>query len=252
MDTRVRMYLAELFGTFVLVVVAAGAVCSAYLPETAQSPRYYSVGGVTVAAALADGFALAVAVSFTSYLSPGCCNPAVTLALFITRKLDRGPTIGLILMQLLGSFLAGLAIRSLYSDVVLVDARMGAPHLRALADAGNVTLASIGVGILLEALFTFVVTMAAFATLIDKRAPRLGGLGIGMAQVAVVLFGFHLTGGSANPARWFGPAMWQLSVGPLGAMRPLSGHAVYWAGPIIGAMAAAVLYVAVILPPERK
>ena len=250
MDSRLRMYLTELFGTFVLVVVGAGALCAAFLPE---QRAYYSVGGITLAAALADGFALAVAVSFTSYLSPGCCNPAITLALFVMRKLDRGPMLGLIFMQLLGSFLAGLTLRSLFAETVLIDARMGSPHLKALLSAsGAVTLPGLATGVFLEALFTFVVTLAAFATLIDRRAPRMGAVGLGMAQVAVVLFGFHLTGGAANPARWFGPAVWQLSLSSLQVNRPLGDHVVYWVGPTLGALAAAVLYVLLILPAEKK
>jgi glycerol uptake facilitator-like aquaporin len=129
---------------------------------------------------------------------------------------------------------------------------MGTPHLKALLADGRITLSGLVSGVLLEALFTFIVTLAAFATLIDKRAPRLGGFGMGLAQVAVVLFGFHLTGGAANPARWFGPAMWQLSLGSLGTARPLGDHVVYWVGPILGALGAAVLYVLLILPPEKK
>jgi aquaporin Z len=249
MDLKLRMYLAELFGTFILVVLGAGALCAAFLPE---QHFYYTAGGITVAAALADGFALAVAVSFTSYLSPGCCNPAITLALFVMRKLDLRPTLGLIAAQLLGSFLAGLALRSLFSEGVLADARMGSPYLKGLLPThGGITLGALALGVLLEALFTFVVTLAAFATLIDKRAPRVGGLGLGMAQVAVVLFGFHLTGGAANPARWFGPAVWQLSVSAQGGPA-LGDHVVYWVGPVLGALAAAVLYVLLILPPQKK
>src|SRR3954452_17945268 len=166
MDVKLRTYLAETFGTFVLVAVGAGAVCSAYLPE--QAARFYSFHGLTLTAALADGFALAVAVSFTSYLSPGCCNPAITLALFVTRKLDLRPTLGLLLAQLTGSVLAGFLLRGLYVNDVLASARMGAPHLGAISDS----LGGISLGILLEAPFAFVVTTAAFATLIDKRAPR--------------------------------------------------------------------------------
>jgi glycerol uptake facilitator-like aquaporin len=249
MDLKPRMYLAELFGTFLFVVVGAGALCSAFLPRLA-SPSSGAVLPLT--AALADGLALAVAVSFTSYLSPGCCNPAITLALFVMRKLDRGPTLGLILTQLAGSFLAGLALRSLFKEDVLASAHLGTPHLRALLDEGHVTLGSLATGVLVEVLCTIVVTTAAFATLIDRRAPRLGGFGLGLAQVAVVLFAYHLTGGAANPARWFGPALWQLSVSDLATGRPLGDHAVYWVGPILGALAAAVLYVQLILPPEKK
>lgn len=248
MDVKFRTYLAETFGTFVLVALGAGAVCSAHLRADApEAERFFGTNSLALAAALADGFALAVAVSFTSYLSPGCCNPAVTLALFITRKLDLRPTLGLVASQLVGSVLGGLLVRSLYATPVLVAAQMGAPHL----SSADPSLTAVGVGLALEALFAFVVTMAAFATVFDKRAPRVGGLGVGLAQTAVVLFGYYLTGGSANPARWFGPALWRLSV-DVGAARPLAGHAAYWAGPVLGAMAAAVLYTTAILPGERK
>jgi glycerol uptake facilitator-like aquaporin len=74
-----------------------------------------------------------------------------------------------------------------------------------------------------------------------------------MAQIAIVLFGFHLTGGCANPARWFGSAIWQLSLssGPA-TVRPMADHLVYWVGPIVGALAGGVFYTAVILPPEKR
>src|SRR5262249_59800889 len=111
MDVKLPSFLAETFGPFVVVVVAAGAVCSAFLPEPDPGTvRLYNVSWLSVAAALSEGFALAVAVSFTSYLSPGCCNPAITLALFITRKLDLRPTLTLIGAQLTGSVMAGLLI----------------------------------------------------------------------------------------------------------------------------------------------
>jgi glycerol uptake facilitator-like aquaporin len=251
MDARLRMYLAELLGTFLFVLIAAGAVCSSYLP--AADPRYYTVGGLTLAAALAEGFALAVAVSATCWLSVGCCNPAITLALFVSRRIDGGRAFLLILVQLTGAFLAGLALRGLFSDGVLIDARMGAPHLKALLGPDQaITLAGLAAGVGVEFLLTFFLTVAAFVTLLDPRAPRLGGFGLGLAQVAVVLFGFHLTGGAANPARWFGPAVWQLSLGMPQAVRPLGDHPVYWVGPIFGALAGGVFYSLVLLPDAKK
>jgi MIP family channel proteins len=247
MDTRVRMYLAELIGTFIVVLIAAGALCSSELP--AADPRYYTVGGVTLAAALSYGFALAVAVSATCWLSVGCCNPAITIALFVLRKIDFGRAVLLVAVQMLGAILAGLALRGLYSDTTLEYARMGTPHLGALV--GKDTLASLLAGIAVEFLLTFVLTVAAFATLLDRRAPRVGGIGLGLAQVAIVLFGFHLTGGCANPARYFGPALMQLTLVELQSARPLGEHTVYWVGPIFGALAGSVFYTLVLLPEEK-
>jgi glycerol uptake facilitator-like aquaporin len=250
MDTRLRMYLAELFGTFVVVLIGAGTICASYLP--AADPRFYTVGGITLAAALAEGFALAIAVSATCYLSIGCCNPAITLALFVTRKLDGGRTFLLIAMQLLGAFLAGLTLRGLFDDSLLVEARMGSPHLKALlGPGGTINLNNIAAGAGVEFLLTFILTIAAFTTLIDRRAPRMGGLGLGLAQVCIVLFGFHLTGGAANPARYFGTAVWQLTLSMPPDIRPMGDHPVYWVGPIFGALAGSVFYTLVLMPEGR-
>jgi len=66
-----------------------------------------------------------------------------------------------------------------------------------------------------------------------------------------VLFGYRFTGGSANPARWFGPALWEATVH--GAAKPhwLAESVIYVGGPVLGALLAAVLYVNLILPPEK-
>jgi glycerol uptake facilitator-like aquaporin len=94
-------------------------------------------------------------------------------------------------------------------------------------------------------------TFAIFGTIIDRRAPRLGGFGAGLAQAAIVLIGFHLTGGAANPARWFGPAVWEYTVVPL-KETTFADHPVYWMGPILGALIAGGVYVRLILPEEKE
>ena len=68
-----------------------------------------------------------------------------------------------------------------------------------------------------------------------------------MAQAAVILFGFHLTGGCANPARWFGTAVWRATVPPEGT-RIWADHPVYWAGPILGALVAGLVYRSLLTP----
>jgi glycerol uptake facilitator-like aquaporin len=250
MESRLRTYLAELFGTFLVVLLGAGTICGSYLP--ANDPRYYTAGGVTLAAALAYGIALAIAVTASFQLSPGCCNPAITLALFVNRRLDLARMAGLIAAQLVGAFLGGLAIRALFDDNVLIEARMGSPHLKALLGQNDaLTLGALTAGVGVEFVLTLFVALAAFVTLFDRRAPKLGGFGLGLAQIAAVLFGFHLTGGSANPAVWFGPAIWQLSLSIPPSSRPLGDHAVYWLGPILGALAASVFYTLVVMPEKH-
>ncbi len=256
MQQHLRMCLAELFGTFMLVLFAAGTICASFLPiDTRTGQAIGQMGGPALAAALASGCALAVVLTATFHLSQGCLNPAVTLALWVLKRLEGGRATLLIAMQMLGAVLAGLALRGLFGEEVLGEARMGTPHLtRALLPAeGVVGLGSLVTGSLLELAFTFLLMVAVFASLFDRRAPKLGGALVGMAQVAIVLFGYHLTGGCANPARWFGSAVWQLTLasGPATA-RPLADHLVYWVGPIVGALAGGIFYTAAVLPEEKK
>jgi aquaporin Z len=244
MDNRFRPYFAELLGTFVLVFVGAGTVCAGYLTT---EPRL----GVT-AMALAEGFALAVALTAAYHVSTCCFNPAITLMHWVFKRLDGRRTVGLIAVQLLGATLAGLAVRVTFVEPVLRESRLGTPHLEAFRNNDKVEMGSLISGVGVEAFFTFLVTLAVFATLIDRRGPRLGGVLVGLAQAAVVLFGFRLTGGAANPARWFGPALWQLTVPELATQHPLADHAVYWAGPIVGALLGGFVYSAVFLPSEAR
>jgi len=245
MDGKLRPYLAELLGTFVLVFVGAGTLCSTYRTET--GPPW-----LAIAVALAEGCALAVALTFSTLDGPGgCLNPAFTLMLWVCKRLEAGRAVASIAAQLAGASLAGLAVRQVFSDSVLTSARLGTPHLKAFLDAdGGVPVSGLFAGVGLEAAFTAIVAFAVFATLIDPRRPRQGGLGVGIAQIAVVLCGYNLTGGCANPARWFGTAIWQPTL-PALSSGAFADHTVYWVGPIIGALVGGILYTSAILPPER-
>lgn len=244
MDEKLRGYLAELLGTFVLVLFSAGAVCAYHLPWTYP----VEVAGIAMAA----GFTLAVLLTATFQVSRGCLNPAVTLILWVFKRLDGRAAAIMIGLQLLGALLAGLALRALFRDDVLAAARLGTPHLQALLTTeGTITLGGLLAGVILELVFTALLMVAIFAALFDPRAPRLGGLLPGLAQTAIVVVGYHLTGGCANPARWLGTMIWEYTLSPLPSPGPAADHLVYWAGPIVGAFVGAFLYSAVILPPEK-
>ncbi len=245
MDARTRLYVTELLGTFALVFVGAGTVCAYHLPNDPR-PEVSDV-------ALAEGCALAVLLTVSIHVSSGCLNPAVTLMFWVFKRLDFARTCGLIGVQLLGAAAAGLLLRFAFSDEVLLTARLGTPHVKAfLTDSNTLTLPGLISSIGVEFFLTCLVTLAIFATLIDPRGPKLGGVVVGLAQVAAILLGFHLTGGAANPARWFGPAIWQLTVPELQNQKPLADHAVYWIGPVLGALAGGLFYSTFLLPPAKK
>lgn len=243
MDNKLRMCLAELIGTFLVVLVGAGTVCASAL----TSPPL----PLTVPA-LAEGFTLAVVLTVTFHVSTGCLNPAITIMLWVFKRLDSVQAGLLVLMQLLGAVLAGLLIRAMFQLDVLAEMHLGTPHLSAFNPRhAPLESAQLISGAAIELLLGCLVTLSAFATLFDRRAPRLGGLMVGLAQAAAVLFGWRFTGGSANPARWLGPAVWQATVP--GATPPswLADIVIYAGGPILGALLAAALYVWLILPPEK-
>jgi glycerol uptake facilitator-like aquaporin len=242
MDNKLRMCLAELIGTFMLVLIGAGTVCASGLTHP---PLPLPVP------ALAEGFALAAILTVTFHVSTGCLNPAITIMLWVFKRLDTMQAGWLVVMQLLGAALAGLMLRLMFPTAVLTEMHLGTPHLTSFnpwQDSWQVR--QLVSGTAFELFLGCLVTLAAFASLFDRRAPRLGGLIVGLAQSAAVLFGWRFTGGSANPARWFGPAVWEATLP--GTVRPswLVETVIYAGGPILGALLAAVLYVNLILPDK--
>jgi glycerol uptake facilitator-like aquaporin len=101
------------------------------------------------------------------------------------------------------------------------------------------TMQAIG----LEAIATFFLTFVIFGTAVDGKGPKIGGLAIGATIAADILAIGPFTGASMNPARSFGPAL---------ASGILEGQLVYWIGPIVGALAGALLYEYVILGRDKS
>src|SRR5437016_406627 len=116
-----RSYLVELVGTFLLVFCSGGAVIASYF-----AANHLSVGLVGVA--VAQGAALAAILSFTVPVSEGCLNPAITLALWVTRRFDFNRTIALIAVQLVGAAFAGGLLAAVFDQDTLARAYAGTPH----------------------------------------------------------------------------------------------------------------------------
>lgn len=271
MDKNLRAYMAELIGTLVVVFVSAGVVCVNQLAAVAWA-QPDQPGEVLVQAqpgltgiALATGLIYAAALAITLPLSGGYLNPAVTLMLWVFKRLDFGKMVCLMGVQVLGAVLAGGLLRAIFSfrEDVLTATFLGTPHLNVGAfdlARGAITLGPLFKGIAIELFLTFCVVFAIFGTTLDPRASRwaggwtsrLAGLWIGLVLTAVTLVGFPLTGAAINPARWLGTAVWELSVPPLRTQLPFADHAVFWIGPILGAIVAGSLYTAWILPPEEE
>jgi MIP family channel proteins len=247
-DKLLRTSFVEMVGTFALVFVSAGAV------------MVTAVGGLqpaSVAIAFAAGLIYAGALAFSLPTAGGYLNPAVVVTLWVFRRVDGMRATALICAQLLGAFVAALLLFLVFPkrEDVYTATHLGTPHVNLNAfDLSGVTLTSILKGIGIEATLTFILVMVIFALAVDPRgARRLGAWGsrmtalwLGIVLAAITIFAFPLTGAAANPARWFGPALSELMVESLKS-RAFADHAVYWIGPIAGALIAGWVYTALVL-----
>ena len=210
-----RHFAAEFIGTFALVFVGSGAIMTARL---SQSPA------ALVEIALAHGLILAVMVSALMRIS-GHFNPAVTLGILATRRIDPMMAALYIVAQILGGVAAGYALKATFPDAVFTATRGGGQAI-----ALDVT----GVqAFLLEAIATFFLVFVVFGTAVDLKGPKIGGLAIGFVVAADILVIGPLTGASMNPARSFGPAV---------ASGVYEAQLLYWFAPITGALVASLLY----------
>jgi len=141
--------------------------------------------------------------------------------------------------QLAAACAGAFLVKLLLPPTAIRSAMLGVPVI-----ASNVTL---GQAIGIEAVLTFFLVSAVFGTAVSPDAPRVAGFGIGLVLLFDILVGGPLTGAAMNPARAFGPALVQ---------GEWLGHVVYWVGPILGAVVAALLWQYVLLPkapvPRRR
>ena len=211
-----RACIAEAIGTFALCFIGAGSIIL-------NAKTGGAVGLIGIA--IAHGVILSVMISALGGVSGGHFNPAVTIGFLVTKKQEIGVGVSYIISQLIGGTVAGLLLRIIFAPEVWQKAPLGTPML---GDG-----VSFGTGILIEIVLTFFLVTAIWGTAVDDRKPDIGGFGIGLTLTADILMGGPLTGASMNPARTFGPAL---------AGGGFDNHLVYWIGPIIGAVIAAVLY----------
>ena len=219
-------YGSEVVGTFLLVFSICGAVSASAGPEGLQ----LDLAGL----ALVHAIALAVGVYTLGGTSGAHFNPAVTLGLLSVGKIG-GRDAGIyIACQLVGGLLAGLAVLALFNDAG-DTVNYAAPAI----NPEVITDGSALIGLLGEALGTAILMWAVMGVAVNPRAETpFAGLIIGGALgVAAMIFG-NATSASLNPARWFGPAV---------VSGEFDDFWLYILGPVLGAIAAALAYQALVL-----
>jgi glycerol uptake facilitator protein len=213
--------LAEIIGTFALILIGDGMVASAVL-----------IGGYdNVGVAVVWGMAVMVAVYVAGGISGAHLNPAITLAFGAFRKFPKWKMLPFMLAQVIGAFLGaaavGLAWREFLpsaaskfgvtigqpgSQRVMMFLSCFYPNPGAVGTApGDLAKVSTGTAFATEMVMTMVLLMAVLA-LVDSNNPQspksnLAPLFIGVVVTALVAIGAPITMTALNPARDFGPRL---------------------------------------------
>ncbi|KAL6706081.1 Aquaporin-1 [Coniothyrium glycines] len=211
--TEINAFLGEFIGTFMFLSLAFSGTqialnAAGSTPLTADGHAAPDVAKLLYIA-FAFGVSLAINVAIFADVSGGKFNPAVTSALWLTRKIDWHRAAQTIVAQLLAGMAAAGFIAALFPGPLTIDTKLDSSI-------------SITRGLFLEAFVTSQLILTILMLEAGPSKPMYIGLSLFIAQICSVYF----TGGSLNPARSFGPAV---VVGFTGY------HWIYWLGPLLGA-----------------
>lgn len=231
-----KKYVAEFIGTMVLVTLGCGTAmlvgCNA------------AQGGGYILTALAFGLVI-VGMAYCVGNISGChINPAVSLGVLISGGMSFTDFIGYIIAQCAGAFAGSGLLAAIFSIGNVTD-MTGGFGSNGLGGVGDNALA----GLIVEIVLTFIFVMTILGVTSKKAGHgSFGGLVIGLTLTLVHILGIGLTGTSVNPARSIGPAI----VAAIdGNTDPISCVWVFIVGPLLGAAAAAGVYMYLSKEPEK-
>ncbi|MBE6806761.1 MAG: aquaporin [Ruminococcaceae bacterium] len=211
-----KKYIAEFIGTFVLVLLGCGTACAVGC-NAAEGSGY-------LLTALAFGLVI-VAMAYSIGNVSGChINPAVSIAMLVSKKMGIKDFFGYIVAQFAGAT-AGAALLAWFFGV---DSGLGANNL--LWNDGDLLM-----GLAIEVLLTFIFVLAILGVTSKIENGAVAGIVIGLTLALVHIMGITFTGTSVNPARSFGPAL-------LAGGEALSNLWVFLVAPLVGGVLAALVY----------
>lgn len=209
-----KKYLAEMFGTMVLVLMGCGVAVSLNC-------------GIDTASVVGTAFAFGLAVVAMAYTIGGISgchiNPAITLGCLLSKRISTKDAGMYILFQIIGAFIGSAILYLLTSNAGMEGT--GANDLQnGVSTCG---------GLLAEIVFTFVFVFTVLGTTDSKKgAGNFAGLAIGLCLILVHLVCIRYTGTSVNPARSIAPAIFQ-------GGSALANLWIFIVGPFVGAAIAA-------------
>jgi len=232
-----HIFIAEVFGTGLLVLLGDGVVAGVLLAKS----KAQNAGWIVITAAWA--FAVFVGVVVAGPVSGAHLNPAVTIGLAVKGAIgwDLVPTY--LLGEFVGAFIGATLVTIHYWD-----------HFKATEDAGlklavystGPNIRNLGLNVVSEVIGTFVLVFVVLAFGTNGSSAGLAALGALPVAILVFAIGLSLggtTGYAINPARDLGPRI-------IHAILPVPGKGdsdwgyswVPVVGPIIGGILAALVY----------
>ena len=212
LSSNQKKLVAEVIGTFVVVVLATGSV-------VLDAKSGGSLGLAFVA------FAPFVGVSAMVYafgkISMAHFNPAVTIGFLITKHMPRNLFFLYIVAEIIGALLGSLFVKY----VIGTEVNLG-------ANAPNYSFSIpliFGTEILATALLMGVIMIVVHT----KGLRKLGGIAIGCMVGLDIFFLSFISGASMNPVRSLAPAIFSGAIGDLW---------LYWPAPFIGSSIIAIIY----------
>jgi aquaporin TIP len=215
-----KLLVVEFLGPFALVFAGVGAILAT------QN---------IVAIAFAHGLAIGLFVAATGHISGGVFNPALSVGLWATKKLDSTRAVAYIIAQLLGALAGAAVVSACFPEAIRDEFNLGVPSVGTGFSTTN--------ALIMEIVLTFFLMFVVFGVAIDGRTGgrAIAGLAIGLTITMDIFPGGAVSGAAMNPARWFGPAVIE---------NDYTDGWIWIIGPIIGAVAAALLYNFVLLEEE--
>jgi len=199
-----KKYLAELVGTFALILIGCGAI---------------TIGGFGGAVAVGTGalssaplgilpiaLAFGITVAGMAYglgpISGAHFNPAVTVAVWVAGRMDTKDVLPYIIAQLVGAILGALVL------VLILKSRTGGYDIGkgGLGQTGWSTY-SVWAAILTEFIATLLFTLVILGSTSARGMTPVAGLAIGLTLMVLHFPFINVTGLSVNPARSLGPAV---------------------------------------------
>jgi aquaporin Z len=209
-----KVFLAEFIGTFALVFIGMTAGV---------------VKGGLVGIALAYGLTLAVFVYAYGHISGSHLNPAVTFGLALNGTVKWGQAVFYWIAQFAGATLAAFFLKTLVES-------LGA-NISGGASVGALTDAQPILAMVVEAVLTFFLVNTVLQTAVAGKSGAPAAWAIGATYAFAILAGLPFTGGSLNPARTLGPAIFSAP-----SITSVYTYVIYFFGPLLGSTLAVIVF----------